>query len=67
MVQWMNGALDAVRCEEWSAASGAHQGRQAQARGQARQAGQGRAAAQLPGRPLKARKKGTKGAESVAA
>ena len=63
----MNDALDAVRCEEWNAARGVHQGRQDRARGQARRAGQGRAAAQLPGRPVKARKKGTKGAKSVAA
>ena len=44
VVQWMNDAPDAVRCEEWNAA-GAAAGPQAQARGQARQACQRRAAA----------------------
>ena len=41
VVQWMNDALDAVRCEEWNAARAAARAAQAQARGQARRACQG--------------------------
>ena len=99
VVQWMNDALDAVRCEEWNAARPAgKRGRPARgelgiSNGRVETINNmikvtvrmgydfrntdnfvallmlrcGDCQPQLPGRPVKARKKGVKGAKSVAA